>query len=128
LESRAEVYATDVSQAAIAVARENAHTLGARVHFVHCDLASPFATRSADMMVSNPPYVSNGDREGLQREVRDWEPRVALFAGPTGLEIYERLAAEAERVLKPGGYLVVELGYLRTLVSANNSAPEWLGL
>jgi release factor glutamine methyltransferase len=111
LESDAIVCASDVSQAAIAVARENAAALGSRVHFVHCDLAAPFADRSLDMVVSNPPYVSNADRDGLQREVRDWEPRVALFAGPTGLEMYERLVAEADRVLRPGGHLVVELGY-----------------
>ena len=111
LESDATVYATDVSRGAIAVARENATWLGARVHFVHCDLAAPFAGRSLDMVVSNPPYVSNADGDGLQREVRDWEPRVALFAGPTGLEIYERLVVEAERVLKLGGHLIVELGY-----------------
>jgi release factor glutamine methyltransferase len=111
LESEAEVYATDVSQAAIGVARENARASGAEVRFVHCDLAAPFAAGSLDVVVSNPPYVSHADHDGLQREVRDWEPHVALFGGPTGLEIYERLVAEAQRVLKPGGHLIVELGY-----------------
>ena len=64
-----------------------------------------------DLMVSNPPDVPLGDEAGLQREVRDWEPREALFAGATGLEIYERLVRDAERVLRPGGWLVMELGY-----------------
>src|ERR1035441_10502783 len=65
---------------------------------------SAFADGSMDLIVSNPPYVPLGDKAGLQREVRDWEPHVALFAGPTGLEIYERLVRDAERVLGPGGW------------------------
>jgi release factor glutamine methyltransferase len=55
--------------------------------------------------------VPLGDRAGWQREVRDFEPEVALFAGPTGFEIYEKLVADAARVLRPGGWLVLELGY-----------------
>jgi release factor glutamine methyltransferase len=74
-------------------------------------LIAAIADTSVDLLVSNPPYVPLGDRAGLQREVRDYEPDVALFAGPTGFEIYERLLAEARRVLRPGGWLVVELGY-----------------
>jgi len=64
-----------------------------------------------DVLVSNPPYVPETDATGLQREVRDYEPHVALFAGPTGLEIYERLIAGAVRVLRPHGWLLLELGY-----------------
>jgi release factor glutamine methyltransferase len=64
-----------------------------------------------DLIVSNPPYVPLGDQAGLQREVRDWEPHQALFAGPTGLELYERIVRDAERVLRPGGWLVMELGF-----------------
>jgi release factor glutamine methyltransferase len=64
-----------------------------------------------DLIVSNPPYVPLGDKAGLQREVRDWEPHEALFAGRTGLEIYERLVGDAGRVLRPGGWLVMELGF-----------------
>jgi len=74
-------------------------------------LLSAIAGASVDMIVSNPPYVPLGDRAGLQREVRDYEPEVALFAGPTGFEIYEKLVADAARVLRPGGWLVLELGY-----------------
>ncbi len=71
--------------------------------------ASPIG--SMDLIVSNPPYVPLGDRHGLQREVRDWEPHVALFAGETGFEIYQRIVADAPRVLRPGGWLVMELGF-----------------
>jgi release factor glutamine methyltransferase len=72
---------------------------------------SGFADESIDLIVSNPPYVPLGDKAGLQREVRDWEPHEALFAGPTGLEIYARLVRDAERVLRSGGWLVMELGF-----------------
>jgi release factor glutamine methyltransferase len=63
------------------------------------------------LIVSNPPYVALHDEPGLQREVRDYEPRVALFSGPTGFEIYERLVNDAARVLLPGGWLILELGF-----------------
>jgi release factor glutamine methyltransferase len=111
LEMEAEVWGTDVSTAALAVAAANARRLGAPVRFVACDLASAFGAGTMDLVVSNPPYVALADEPGLQREVRDYEPRLALFAGETGLEVYARLVAEAERVLRPGGALVVELGF-----------------
>jgi release factor glutamine methyltransferase len=111
LEAGAAVWATDISAAALRVAAENAQRLDAPVSFVACDLMSAFADRSMDLIVSNPPYVPLGDKAGLQREVRDWEPHEALFAGRTGLEIYERLVGDAGRVLRPGGWLVMELGF-----------------
>ncbi|HWQ53763.1 MAG TPA: peptide chain release factor N(5)-glutamine methyltransferase [Bryobacteraceae bacterium] len=111
LETGAEAWGTDISTAALAVARDNARRLGAPVRFVACDLLSGLADASFDLVVSNPPYVPDGDRPGLQREVRDYEPHVALFAGPTGYEIYERLVADARRVLRPGGWLIMELGF-----------------
>ena len=64
-----------------------------------------------DLIVSNPPYIPTTEEPGLPREVRDYEPRQALYAGPAGLDIYQRLAAEASRVLRPGGWLILELGY-----------------
>jgi release factor glutamine methyltransferase len=119
LETGAAVWATDISPAAIRVAAGNAQRLDAPVAFVACDLMSACADRSMDLIVSNPPYVPLGDQAGLQREVRDWEPPEALFAGPTGLEIYARLVRDAERVLRPGGWLVMELGFnLRDRVAA----------
>jgi release factor glutamine methyltransferase len=122
LETGAEVWATDVSLPALQVAAGNARRLGAAVQFLACDLASAFASQSLDVVVSNPPYVPLSDGAGLQREVRDFEPRLALFAGPTGFEIYERLVPEAARVLLRGGWLVLELGY-----NSHNRVREMLG-
>ncbi len=110
LETGAEVWATDISAAALRVAQANARALGANVQFLACDLTSAIRGGSMDLLVSNPPYVPAGDRDGLQREVRDWEPEVALFGGESGLEFYRRLVSEGERVLRRGGWLVVELG------------------
>jgi len=124
LETSARVFATDISTPALSVAQSNAARLSAPVAFLPCDLAGCCRDRSIDVLVSNPPYVPATDHPGLQREVRDYEPPVALFGGPTGLEIYERLIAEAARVLRPSGWLLLELGYnsldaVRAMLSAN---------
>jgi release factor glutamine methyltransferase len=111
LETGAEAWGTDISPAALVVASDNARRLSAPVRLVACDLLSALADRCFDLVVSNPPYVPLSDKDGLQREVRDYEPHVALFAGPTGCEFYARLAVEARRVLRPGGWLVMELGF-----------------
>jgi release factor glutamine methyltransferase len=111
LETGAQVFATDLSRQALEVASGNAQRLGAPITFICCDLVSAVASRSMDLIVSNPPYVPRTDEPALQREVRDWEPELALFGGKTGLEVYERLAAEAARVLVPQGWLVMELGF-----------------
>ena len=111
LETAARILATDISPPALCVARSNAQRLSAPVSFLACDLASAIADQTINVLVSNPPYVPETDQPVIQREVRDWEPHVALFAGPNGLEIYERLIAEARRVLRPGGWLLLELGY-----------------
>ncbi|MCC6340601.1 MAG: peptide chain release factor N(5)-glutamine methyltransferase [Bryobacterales bacterium] len=108
---RARVFASDISPEALRVAAENAAGNRAPVHLVECDLCAAFASRSLDLVVSNPPYVPEGDRQSLQAEVRDYEPSVALYGGPTGVEIYGRLIPEAARVLEPGGWLIMELGY-----------------
>jgi release factor glutamine methyltransferase len=78
---------------------------------VACDLMDAIAPGTMDLIVSNPPYVPLAHREGLQREVRDFEPHLALFAGSTGFELYDRIVADAPRVLKPGGWLIMELGF-----------------
>jgi release factor glutamine methyltransferase len=111
LETGAEAWATDISPAAAAVAAGNARRLGAPVNVVVCDLMEAMAAGAMDLIVCNPPYVPIAQRQGLQREVRDWEPYVALFAGETGFEIYGRVATDAPRVLGPGGWLVMELGF-----------------
>jgi len=111
LEMKARVTATDISPDALKVAAENARRLHASVRFILCDVAGAIVDATQDVVVSNPPYVPLGDAAGLQREVRDHEPHIALFAGRTGLELYQRLIAEAARVLRPGGWLIVELGF-----------------
>lgn len=111
LETGAATWGTDISPSAAAVARENARCLESEVTVVVCDLMAAIATGSMDLIVSNPPYVPLAEREGLQRVVRDWEPHVALFAGETGFDVYDRIVADAPRVLRPGGWLILELGF-----------------
>jgi release factor glutamine methyltransferase len=111
IETGAETWATDISPAAAAVARENARRLESEITVVVCDLMAAIAPGSMDLIVSNPPYVPLAEREGLQREVRDWEPHLALFAGESGFDVYNRIVADAPRVLRPGGWLVLELGF-----------------
>ncbi len=111
LELGAEAWGTEISPAAAAVAAGNAARLNAEVHFAVCDLMEAIAPASMDLIVSNPPYVPLAHRDGLQREVRDFEPHVALFGGKTGFELYDRIVADAPRVLRPGGWLIMELGF-----------------
>lgn len=111
LELGRPVFASDISPAALAVAAENARRLGADVRLFLGDVLQAVAPGSLDLVVSNPPYVPLEEEAGLQREVRDWEPRVALFSGPQGLDMYRRLVGGAERALRPGGWLVLELGF-----------------
>src|SRR5580692_7042533 len=111
LELSRPVIATDLSFEACALARCNAIKLGADVQFLEADLLETFADSSADIIVSNPPYIALSDRASLQCEVRDWEPSIALYGGPTGTAVYARLIPEAKRVLKPGGILALELGF-----------------
>ena len=110
----AEVHAVDVSTAALAVAVENARRLGLedRVVFHDGDLLAPVAALRgrADLVVSNPPYVDAADRDTLEPEVRDHEPAMALFPPGDALLFYRRLAAEAPTLLRPGGWLAVEVG------------------
>ncbi|MBI2680457.1 MAG: peptide chain release factor N(5)-glutamine methyltransferase [Candidatus Solibacter usitatus] len=111
LETGTQVFALDISGDALAVAAENARRLKAPVAFVRGDLLSAVASRSMDLIVSNPPYVPRTDQVGLQREVRDWEPELALYGGESGLDVYARLVEDAARVLRPGGWLIMELGF-----------------
>lgn len=111
LETGAEAWATDLSPAAALMAADNAKRLGASVRIAVCDLMSAIAPGTMDLIVSNPPYVPLAQCEGLQREVRDFEPHVALFAGDSGFELYDRIVADAPRVLRPGGWLILELGF-----------------
>jgi release factor glutamine methyltransferase len=105
----ARVFATDISEEALHVAKQNAESLGAGVDFVCMDVMD--AVHAAfDFIVSNPPYVRRNELSYLQREVREHEPHVALFSPEDELAIYRRLVAGAEEMLKAGGYLMMEIG------------------
>jgi release factor glutamine methyltransferase len=108
-----EVLALDISEGALALARENAHRHGAQVAFARGDFGTPPEAWRGRMslVVSNPPYVSEAEWVALEPEVRDHEPRSALVPGATGLEGYRRLLPAAFRLLVPGGSLVLELGW-----------------
>ena len=111
LETGTTVLASDISWPAIKVAERNRATYDARVQFFVADLLAPVPAGSIDLLLSNPPYVPGSDAANMQAEVRNWEPHVALFAGGSGLEIYERLIAQASVALRPGGRMMMELGY-----------------
>lgn len=133
---QAKIIATDISPTALEVAKRNAqrNEAAASIEFVETDLLgtlfhksqvtshksqleshqSPVTdhqSRLFDLIVSNPPYVARNEAQTLQREVRDHEPEIALFGGETGVEIYGRLIDQAEKLLAPGGVLILELGY-----------------
>ncbi len=101
----------DVSRAALEIAEANAHRLGlgGRARFEQRTWAAGL-DRPFDLIVSNPPYVSEADRAKLQPEIRDFEPQAALFAGADGLEAYRALAPDGARLLRPGGFLALEIG------------------
>jgi len=118
----AEILATDISAAALEVARHNAgsHGVSERIQFeqtnllealLHESRITSHESRLFDLIVSNPPYVARGEASTLAREVREYEPHEALFGGAAGSEIYARLIEQAGALLRPGGILVLELGY-----------------
>jgi len=109
----AQVTAVDLSEAALKVATENAaaHGVTGRVKFLLSDLLARAGAEPFDAVVSNPPYIPEGDRDSLHRQVKDHEPEMALFAGADGLEVYRRLVPQAWAALKPGGLLAMEIGY-----------------
>lgn len=107
----AEIHATEISSAALEVARVNAarHQFENRVHFHQTDLLQGLSPGSFDFVVSNPPYVGESEEDQVQLEVRKFEPRSSVFAGPTGLEVIARLIPQALAALKPAGWLVMEI-------------------
>ncbi len=114
---QARIWATDLSESALQVARRNAarHGAGRKITFLQGDLLeslTPLLTPGqVDAIVSNPPYVGRDEFIKLQREVRDWEPRLALVGEERESNVYGRLVPQARRWLKPGGFLIVEIGY-----------------
>jgi release factor glutamine methyltransferase len=116
---QAQITATDISPAALEVASRNAarHGVQDRIGMVQTNLlqsclaANEPAAPLFDLIVSNPPYVGLAEQPRLQREVVEHEPHAALFAGERGLDIYPQLVAQAAKLLRPGGVLILELGY-----------------
>ena len=106
----AAIHATDISPAALEVARANAarHQLDRRIHFHQTDLLQGLPGEF-DFVVSNPPYVGDSEEDTVQLEVRKFEPRNAVFAGPNGTEVIARLIPQAHAILQPGGWLVIEI-------------------
>ena len=107
----AEIHATDISPDALEIAEANAarHQLGDRIKFHDTDLLQGLLSGDFDFVVSNPPYVGQSEADQVQLEVRKFEPRNAVFAGPTGVEVIARLIPQADAALKPGGWLVMEI-------------------
>lgn len=110
----AELWALDISPTALAIALENArrHEVANRIRFLQSDLFAALnkGSQSFDFIVANPPYIAHPDLSALQPEVRDWEPRAALDGGKDGLDFHRRLIQESPAHLRPGGWLVMELG------------------
>lgn len=105
-----QVVLSDLSKDALALAKENAKADGAEVEFLEGDFLTPFEGRSCDFFVSNPPYVSQSEYLSLDPSVRDFEPKMALVGGESGLAFYERLGRDLPRFLKPGGLAFLEIG------------------
>src|SRR5258708_23708778 len=136
----AHIPATDISAAALEVARRNAarHGVESRIDFVECNLLDSLLhesrltnhdSRLLDAIASNPPYIGRNEAATLPREVREHEPDTALFGGETGTEIYAPLIAQAAALLKPDGILVLELGHNSAEhVSRILTAPVWSDL
>ncbi len=114
---KAKVTCSDVSEAALAIAKENAGRNGCKIKFVQSDLfeakafAGKLGKKKFDLIISNPPYIESAVIEELEPEVRDHEPRIALDGGQDGLEFYRKIAAQAHAHLKKGGVLMLEIGY-----------------
>ncbi len=108
-ETGARITASDISQDALDLAEENAKALGADVKFVLGDLFEPIEGKY-DVIIANPPYIPTGDMSGLDAEVKDAEPLLALDGGADGLDFYRRIAADYKDYLNPGGVLLLEIG------------------
>lgn len=110
---QAEVHGGDISEEALEMARVNAARLGLdqRVRFRKSDLLAAFPQDIFDFVVSNPPYVGDSEADKVQKQVREFEPRIAVFSGEEGMDIYRRLIPQAREALKPGGWFVAEIGF-----------------
>ena len=111
ISSNVKVLGTDVSEKALAVAEENAKNLRVKMRFARGDMFAPAAGKKFDMIVSNPPYIRTRMISILQEEVKDHEPLQALDGGRDGLDFYRVIVKEAADHLKPGGFLLLEIGH-----------------
>jgi release factor glutamine methyltransferase len=115
----ARVIATDISEDALSVAARNIekHKVADRVKLLEGDLFEPVIKEldgsAFDLIVSNPPYISTAEMEKLDKNVKDYEPYLALHGGVDGLDVYRRILAQVEQFLKPDGALMMEIGYLQ---------------
>ena len=122
---KAVVFGSEVSYAALELATENARRLDAAVEFFRADMLEACGSCAVDLIVCNPPYVSDDEMENLPPEVRDYEPALALQGGEYGVEFYRRFLGSAARSLRPGGWLVVELGHRSWPKIAPLVGGEW---
>jgi release factor glutamine methyltransferase len=122
----AVIQATEISPAALEIARANAARLqlAERVRFHETDLLAGLPDADFDIVASNPPYVGESEYDKVQLEVRKFEPRSAVFAGHDGMDVIRRLVPEARRALRPGGWLAIEIGYSQS-ESAGGLLRSW---
>lgn len=106
-----DVWATDLSTAALKVAQENAQRLGLAIHFAQGDLLAAVGTTQFETIISNPPYISRDEVAVMDYSVKHFEPKLALYADNQGLALYQQLAQTVQSHLKPGGQLFLEFGY-----------------
>lgn len=127
------VISSDLSTEALALAKENGLLNGVEIEFLQGDLLAPFKGRKVDYFVCNPPYVTESEWMELEREVRDFEPRMALVGGANGLEFYERLSTSVFDYLNPKGKLWLEMGtgqgeaILRLFKGKGRVERDWAG-
>ena len=112
------VVASDLSAEALALAEENRRETGAAVQLVRADLGAALADAGLDALISNPPYLSTAEYAGLDPSVRDWEPGLALASGADGMAATGRLLVEGRRVVKPGGWIALEVDCTRAADAA----------
>jgi release factor glutamine methyltransferase len=125
----AEIHACDISDEALEMARVNAARLGlgGKVLFRKSDLLSVYTGEHFDYIISNPPYVGEADADKVQKQVREFEPKIAVFSGREGMEIYHRLIPQAHDALRLGGWFVAEIGYSEE-DSVRNLLAGWLDI
>ncbi len=121
-----DAHACDISEEALEMARINSIRLGmgGRVLFRKSDLLGVYAGEEFDFVISNPPYVGESEADKVQRQVREFEPKIAVFSGQEGMDIYRRLIPQAHDALRPGGWFVAEIGF-STEAKVKELLPDW---